>query len=85
MDGSTAILSVVICTAVLAGFVFVACKLVTWARNRNTGAYVVGTLFGPFMALGNVVDPDFQIVNEAKRGRERKENDSGDPPADEDE
>jgi hypothetical protein len=34
----------------------------------------------PFGAVGNVADPDFRIVNEAKRTKEHEEDDPGDPP-----
>jgi hypothetical protein len=43
----------------------------------------VGALFAPFMGLGSIVDPDFRIVNEAKRQKQREEDEPGDPPADE--
>jgi hypothetical protein len=57
-------------------------RLVQWARARSRRAYVVGALFAPFMGLGSIVDPDFRIVNEAKRQKKREEDEPGDPPAD---
>ena len=67
-------------TVFLAGAVAILCKLVVWARTRATGAYVFGALFSPFMGVGDAVDPDFRIVNETKRTKEKEEDDSGDPP-----
>jgi hypothetical protein len=55
-------------------------RVARWARARPTGAYVLGIAFAPFGAAGNVVDPDFRIVNEAKQNKEREEDDAGDPP-----
>jgi hypothetical protein len=77
--------NVLLGTAALAAIAFVLCKLVVWARTRANGAYVLGALFSPFMGVGDVVDPDFKIVNETKRVKQEEEDDSGDPPsADED-
>jgi hypothetical protein len=56
-------------------------KLVVWARARANGAYVLGALFSPFMGFGDVVDPDFKIVNETKRVKQKEEDDSSDPPS----
>ena len=33
------------------------------------------------MGFGDVVDPDFKIVNETKREKEKEEDESGDPPS----
>jgi uncharacterized sodium:solute symporter family permease YidK len=85
MDARIALLSIALGTVLILAVVLICCRLVTWARQRNARGYVVGALFGPFMAMGHVVDPDFRIVHEAKRGRETKENDGGDPPTHEDE
>ena len=67
-------------TFFLALIATILCKLVVWARSRASGAYVLGALFSPFMGVGDVVDPDFRIVNETKRVKEKEEDDSGDPP-----
>jgi hypothetical protein len=66
--------------------VFVLYKIVVWARTRAQGAYVLGALFTPLMGFGDVVDPDYRIVNETKQGKQKEEHDSGDPldPIDED-
>jgi hypothetical protein len=58
-------------------------RLVIWARTRAKGAYVLGAVLAPFMGLGNVSDPDFRIVNEAKQNKKREEDDGGDPPNEE--
>ena len=55
-------------------------RLVVWARTRAKGAYVLGAALAPFMGFGNVSDPDFRIVNEAKQHKKREEDDGGDPP-----
>jgi hypothetical protein len=55
-------------------------RVVQWARARSKRAYVVGALFAPFMGMGNVSDPEFRIVNEAKQHKKREEDDAGDPP-----
>jgi hypothetical protein len=57
-------------------------RLVLWARTRARGAYVLGAALSPFMAAGNVSDPDFRIVNEAKQLKKREEDNPGDPPSD---
>ena len=55
-------------------------RLVKWARRRAKGAYVLGAALAPFFGFGNVSDPDFRIVNEAKQLKKREEDDAGDPP-----
>jgi hypothetical protein len=55
-------------------------RMARWARARSTGAYVLGAVFAPFGAAGNVVDPDFRIVNEANQDKRHEEDDPGDPP-----
>jgi hypothetical protein len=68
-------------------YVVVRClhRVVVWARRRSKRAYVIGAALAPFMALGNVSDPDFRILHEAKRLKNREDDDSGDPPDTEDE
>ena len=58
-------------------------KLAVWARTKAKGAYVLGAVLAPLMGLGNVSDPDFRIVNEAKQHKKREEDDGGDPPNEE--
>lgn len=65
--------------------VFALYRLVRWARTRAKGAYVLGAALAPFVGVGNVSDPDFRIVNEAKQLKKREEDDPGDPPSDESE
>ena len=60
-------------------------RVVTWARRRSKGAFIIGAVLAPLIALGMVVDPDMRIVQEAKRLKKREEDNPGDPPASEDE
>ncbi len=46
---------------------------------------MLGAVLVPLGAVGNVGDPDFQIVNEAKQHKKREEDNPGDPPNDEEE
>jgi hypothetical protein len=55
-------------------------RVVLWARRRKKRAYMIGATLAPFIALGNVVDPDFRIVQEAKRLKNREDDNPGDPP-----
>jgi hypothetical protein len=80
VDALSILWNVLLGTAALAVIAIVLCKLVVWARARANGAYVLGALFSPFMGVGDVVDPDFKIVNETKRVKQKEEDDSGDPP-----
>jgi len=64
---------------------YVLYRAARWARTRPKGAYVLGVALAPFAAAGNVVDPDFRIVNEANQTKKREEDDAGDPPNDEQE
>ena len=58
-------------------------RITLWARSRASGAYVFGALLIPLGGMGNVGDPDYKIINQSKQHKE--EDDSGDPPNDEDE
>ena len=60
-------------------------RVVVWARQRRKRAYVVGAVLSPYLGLGNVADPDFRIVQEAKRLKNREDDGPGDPPESEDE
>ena len=55
-------------------------RVVLWARRRKKRAYMIGAALAPFIALGNAVDPDFRIVQEAKRLKNREDDNPGDPP-----
>jgi hypothetical protein len=89
MDASSTLTDALLAAGAVAIFfcvgVFCLYRVVVWARRRSKRAYIVGAALAPFMALGKVVDPDFRIVQEAKRLKKREEDDAGDPPAPEDE
>lgn len=74
-------------TVAILFYVVVRClhRAVVWARRQKKRSYVIGAALAPFMALGNVSDPDFRILHEAKRLKNREDDDSGDPPGSEDE
>jgi hypothetical protein len=55
-------------------------RVVLWARRRAKRAYIIGAALAPFIAMGNVSDPEFRIVNEAKQDKKREEDLPGDPP-----
>lgn len=86
MEALTILRDVLVATVALGVIVFILYKIVVWARTRAQGAYVLGALFTPLMGFGDVVDPDYRIVNETKQGKQKEEHDSGDPldPTDED-
>jgi hypothetical protein len=83
VDLESVVTSVFIGTAVFCLVAYLLYRLVLWARRRAKGAYVLGAILAPFIAGGNVSDPDFRVVNEAKHGGKRREGDTGDPPTDE--
>lgn len=60
--------------------VYLLYRLAIWARTKAKGAYILGAALAPLMGLGNVSDPDFRVVNEAKQHKKREEDDGGDPP-----
>ena len=80
MDLATVVTGVVIAVTALFLVLYLLYRIARWARTRATGAYVLGALFAPLGAAGNVSDPDFRLVNEAKQRREHEEDDPGDPP-----
>lgn len=88
MDASSTLTDALLAAAAVAIFFCVAVlclyRVVVWARRRSKRAYVIGAALAPIMALGKVTDPDFRIVQEAKQLKKREEDDSGDPPAPED-
>ena len=67
------------------GVSYAAYRIVIWARRQKKRAYIVGAALAPFIAMGNVADPDFRIVQQAKQLKKREEDNPGDPPAPEDE
>ncbi len=64
----------------IALFIFLLYRVVRWARARTHGAYVLGALIIPLGGIGNVGDPDFRMVDEAKQLKQQEEDDPGDPP-----
>ena len=64
----------------LVAVVYILYRLARWARTRAKGAYVLGVVLTPLGAAGNVSDPDFRVVNEAKQSKRHEEDDTGDPP-----
>ena len=89
MDGSSPLTDALLTVATLAificGLAFVLYRAIVWARRRAKRAYVIAAALAPFMGLGNVADPDFRIVQEAKRLKNREDDDAGDPPNPDDE
>ena len=89
MDADSTLIDALLAAVTVAVLFYVAgrClfRVVTWARQRRQSAYFVGMAMTPFIALGNVRDPDFRIVQEAKQFKNREEDDSGDPPESENE
>jgi hypothetical protein len=79
VEALTILRDVLIATVALGLIVFILYKIVVWARTRAQGAYVLGALFSPLMGFGDVVDPDYRIDNETKQGKQKEEDDSGDP------
>jgi hypothetical protein len=77
------IIDVVLAVGALAATLYCLYHVVGWARRRQKRAYAIGAALAPFMALGNVVDPDFRIVHEAKQHKRREEDEPGDPLGDE--
>ncbi len=82
--GSVAI-DVFVTVTLIALFLYALYRIAVWAWKRARGAYVLGAVLVPLGAVGNVGDPDFQIVNEAKQHKKREEDNPGDPPNDEEE
>ena len=58
-------------------------RVVIWARRQQKRAYVIGAALAPLIALGNVSDPSYRIVHEAKQHKKREEDEPGDPPNEE--
>jgi len=89
MEGSPTLIEALLAAGAVAIFfcvaIFCLYRVVVWARRRSKRAYVIGAALAPLIALGKLTDPDFRIVQEAKQLKKREEDDSGDPPASEDE
>jgi hypothetical protein len=89
MDTGSTLTEALLAAGTVAIFFYVAflClyRVVVWARRQKKRAYVIGAALAPFIALGNVSDPDFRIVQEAKRLKNREDDEPGDPPETEDE
>jgi len=79
MDLLSITVNVLISAGVFALVIFGLWRIARWARSRPTGAYVLGALIVPIGGMGNVSDPDFKMVTEARQLKRQEENDSGDP------
>jgi hypothetical protein len=88
MDSSSTLTEALLSAAVVAAFFYIVVRclrrVVVWARRGSKKAFVVGAALAPFIALGNVGDPEFRIVQEAKRLKNREDDNPGDPPDPED-
>ena len=89
MADDSRLMDALLVTGTLAVFLFSVCyagyRLVVRARRQSKSAYIVAAVLGTLIALGQVVDPDFRVVQEAKQLKKREEDDPGDPPGSEDE
>jgi hypothetical protein len=88
MDSSSTLTEALLSAAVVAVFFYIVVRclhrVVVWARRGSKKAFVVGAALAPFIALGNVGDPESKIVQEAKRLKNREDDNPGDPPDPED-
>jgi hypothetical protein len=89
MNSSSTLTEALLSAAVVAAFFYIVVRclyrVVVWSRRQSKKAFVVGAALFPFIALGNVSDPEFRIVQEAKRLKNREDDNPGDPPDPEDE
>jgi hypothetical protein len=74
--GSPAALSILVFFVVLgiALLVFLACRAVSWAKMRRSGAEFVGGL----VSVGSAINPAEALIEE-RRAVERNRDDSGEP------
>jgi hypothetical protein len=83
MDSSPTLTEALLGALTVSAFFYVAARclyrVVVWARRRSKKAYVIGAALASFIGLGNVSDPDFRIMHEAKRLKNREEDEPGDP------
>ena len=82
MDLPPGLLRVILTVGALAGLVWLGVALVRGARRGGKGMQAIGAAMMMF-GWGNMRDPRNDTVAEAKDGRIRKGNESGDPPPDE--
>jgi hypothetical protein len=80
MTLAEAVVNVLLSAGIVAAVSWCGYRVVVWARRQEKGAYVVGAVLSPIIALGKVTDPDFRIVMEAKQHKKREEGEPGDPP-----
>ena len=80
MELSQVLGNVLLATSGLAVFFWMLYRVVRWARQRASGAYVLGALIIPIGGMGNVSDPDYKVVDQAKQIKQKEEDDTGDPP-----
>lgn len=72
--------NVLLAAAGLGLFFLLLYRITCWARRRASGAYILGAFLIPIGGMGNVSDPDFKIVNEARQIKKQAEDDTEDPP-----
>lgn len=82
MESPAILVNVLLATVGLWLVFWILYRIALWARRRTSGAYVLGAFLIPIGGMGNVSDPDYKIVNEAKQIKRHKEDDTGDPPTD---
>jgi hypothetical protein len=89
MPHDSRLMDALLAAGTVALFLFGVCysgyRLVVQARRQSKSAYIVGAALAPLIAMGQVVDPDRRIAQEAKQIKKREEDDPGDPPGSEDE
>ena len=74
--------NLLLATSGLGMFFWLLYRITLWARRRASGAYVFGAFLIPIGGIGNVSDPDFKIVDDAKQIKRQEEDNTGDPPGD---
>ena len=89
MDSSSTLTEALLAAATVLAFFYIVVRclyrVVVWSRRQSKKAFVIGAALFPFIAFGNVGDPEFRIVQEAKRLKNREDDNPGDPPDPEDE
>ena len=81
MELSQVLANVLLATSGLAVFFWMLYRVVRWAWQRASGAYILGALIIPIGGMGNVSDPDYKVVDQAKQIKQKAEDDTGDPPS----
>lgn len=78
MDFLTLFAQIAVTMLALGLFFYLLYKIVVWTKLGNKGAFFLGAMLTPFF-LGNIQDPDFRAVEQAKQLKRQEEDDSGDP------